>query len=146
MANIWNDRVVEYATQENKEGILYCLLGICLFIYAASITAIGVMFYTFSCPENLSIISLTVILCFLATCYQVYMTKNGSLLTSAIMTGYATYLCYSSVSLDPDPDCNPTIGNASQNWSQILGMFITTVSVSSLLSSKLTSYDESILS
>ena len=132
LAYIWNEKWVNYATDKDSgsSSLLTCLVVICLSIYAMCGTAIGVMYWTFSCSQNLAILSITVILCFLATFYQLFMTERGSLLTSAIMTGYATYLCYSSISLDPHPECNPTIGNSSQNWSQIMGMCLTAISVS----------------
>jgi hypothetical protein len=87
------------------------------------------MFWQFSCPQNLAILSITVILCFVGTFYQLFMTDRGSLLTSAIMTAYATYLCYSAITLDPHSDCNPTLGSTSQNWSQIMGMALTAISL-----------------
>jgi len=132
LAYIWNEKWVNYATDKDSgsSSLLTCLVVICLSVYAMCGTAIGVMYWTFTCSQNLAILSITVILCFLATFYQLFMTERGSLLTSAIMTGYATYLCYSSISLDPHPECNPTIGNASQNWSQIMGMCLTAISVS----------------
>ena len=62
--------------------------------------------------------------------YQLFFTDGrGSLLTSAIITAYASYICFSSVSLNPKEVCNPTIGGNSQNVSQVVGMVITTVSL-----------------
>jgi len=46
---------------------------------------------------------------------------EGSVLTSAVMTTYSIYLCYSAVSNNPDSSCNPTIGQDSV-LSVILGI------------------------
>eukprot|EP00985_Skeletonema_marinoi_P028788 scaffold26004_cov88-Skeletonema_marinoi.AAC.1 len=41
------------------------------------------------------------------------MSETGSLLTSASMTAYVTYLCGSAVSKNPNAVCNPKLGETS---------------------------------
>jgi len=104
---------------ENGEGnqmLLFALVLLSLFAYASSGVALAFMFENFPCTDSQVIMSLTVVLCALATVYQLLFTSRGSLLTSAIVTSYATYLCFSSISLSPDLVCNPTINTSAQNW------------------------------
>jgi hypothetical protein len=45
------------------------------------------------------------------------------------MTAYATYICYSAVTLNPDDQCNPTLSSGYQTLSAAIGMGITVVSL-----------------
>ena len=67
---------------------------------------------------------ITLILTFIATFIQIFATDHGSLLTSAIMTLYATFICFSAITLNPDETCNPTIGGNSQTVTKVLGTFM----------------------
>lgn len=42
---------------------------------------------------------------------------------------YATYICYSAVTLNPRSECNPTIDTGYQTVSRAIGMAITVVSM-----------------
>ena len=44
------------------------------------------------------------------------------MLTPATMTAYATYVRYSSVSLNPNLSCNPTIATSYQTLSTVIGL------------------------
>lgn len=78
------------------------------------------MFWQFSgCTNSAVILSLTLVLSLLATSLQLFVTEEGSVLTSAIMTGYATYVCYSAVTLNPDYSCNPTLQSGYQTLSTV---------------------------
>ena len=57
------------------------------------------------------------------------MNEEYSLLASATMTLYATYVCYSAVTLNPDESCNPTLSTDFQTLSSAIGMAITVISV-----------------
>jgi len=133
LAHIWNEKWVSYSMSQDNQGNNCYLIGlvvISLFMYAGAIVALIFMFNTFDCAENEVILSLTVIFSFLATFYQLFLTSRGSLLTSAIMVLYSTYICFSSISLNPRAMCNPTLGTSSQNWSQVMGMALTAISLS----------------
>lgn len=132
-AYIWNEKWVNFATEAGRDFYLYVLVIISVVLYLVSATSIAFMFIWFSkadCPDNDAILSLTVIFSTFATIYSLFFTERGSLLISAIIVIYATYVCFSSIALNPNVECNPTIGTASQNYSQIAGMFITFISLS----------------
>lgn len=130
---VWNTLWVEYSGGDSESLSLWLmgLITISFFLFAGSISAIGVMFWQFTgCAENNAIISLTLCLCTVATLIQVFLSTNGTLLTSAFVTAYCTFLCYSAVSLNPDPTCNPTIATSYQILTEIIGMTISVLSIS----------------
>lgn len=43
---------------------------------------------------------------------------EGNLLTSAVVTAYATFLCFSAVSKTPRDSCNPFVGE--ENYASVL--------------------------
>eukprot|EP01041_Mallomonas_annulata_P010380 gene10380-21653_t len=106
----WNERWVEYGG--DSDGYLWLgglVVASCL-LFGGSFSAIGIFYWQFQgCVENEIIISLTLCLCIVATLFQLFISQTGSLLTSAIVTAYATFICYSSISLNPNATCNPTI-------------------------------------
>ena len=78
------------------------------------------MFWQFSgCTDSTVIISLTLCLSVLATILQLFASEVGSVLTSGIVTSYATYVCYSAVTLNPDSACNPTLQTGYQTLSTV---------------------------
>ncbi|EOD38002.1 hypothetical protein EMIHUDRAFT_351597 [Emiliania huxleyi CCMP1516] len=69
-----------------------------------SLLAIG----SSECPAQQTIISLTLIACVVLSvlsCSKI--APHGTLLTSAAVTAYATFLCYSALASHPDDGCNP---------------------------------------
>jgi hypothetical protein len=120
VAYSWNEKWVEYSSNGANNGWLAGLIVISVFVFAVSISIIGILYWQFSgCPENETIISLTLILCVIATTIQLFTPGQGSLLTSAIMTGYAVFLCYSAVVLNPDTSCNPTLDSKYQTVTEV---------------------------
>ena len=109
---------------------VYGLVGLSGVIYIISFVSIVFMYIHFDCEASSIIISLTLVLTLVATVIQLFGTSNGSLLTSAILTGYSVFLCFSAISLNPDQDCNPTIGGSSQTLTRILGTIFVLVSLS----------------
>lgn len=109
VAYTWNERWLDLGSDENGELYLYGLLGASGLLIGASYTAMGLMYWQFTCTSSAAIISLNLIMCLGATLVQLFLTEEGSLLTSAVVTAYSTYLCYSAVSLSPSHSCNPTI-------------------------------------
>ena len=60
---------------------------------------------------------------------QLFFTDdNASLLCSAIMTGYCTYIAYSSITLNPDELCNPLLGGSNTLY-KILGLIVTAIGI-----------------
>ena len=53
---------------------------------------------------------------------------EGSLLTSAVLSTYAVYLAYSTVSKNPSAVCNPQLGN-SDPWGIAIGLGLTAISL-----------------
>lgn len=119
VAYCWNERWLEYAGEDHSQPIwLVGLLVISTVLIAGSIAAIGLMFWQFAgCPETDVILSLTVVLCFIAAMLQLFFTEHGSILTTAIMCSYAAYVAYSAVSINPEEKCNPTLNSGYQTLS-----------------------------
>ena len=72
------------------------------------------------CAANDAFLWITLVFTLIAVGLQLT-GDEGSVLTSAVMTTYSIYLCYSAVSNNPDSSCNPTIGQDSV-LSVILGI------------------------
>ena len=60
--------------------------------------------------SNKAFISITTILNVLVTAIQMS-GEEASLMTSAVMVSYATYLCFTAVSKNPNGQCNPKLGD-----------------------------------
>eukprot|EP01034_Spumella_vulgaris_P022014 gene22015-28107_t len=133
LAYTWNEKWLAYASDEGEVDGQKWLVGIILIssvLFAGSITVIGLLYWQFEgCTENDVIISLTLCLSFLATIIQLFFTDQGSILTSAIMTAYATYVCYSAVTLNPRNECNPTLNSGYQTLSTVIGLVLTVISL-----------------
>jgi hypothetical protein len=109
----WNDSWVTKANEAEAEELgsgkkwLAAILITCGILFSAMITGVALLFKYFGgCTTNKVFISFTLILSIIATIVQL-LGEEASLLTSAIISVYATYLCYSSVSSNSDPLCNP---------------------------------------
>lgn len=122
MAYSWNERWVAYSTEDGEKGQIW-LAGILFFsavLFIGSFVFIGIMYWQFDgCNDNIVIITLSLGLPLIATTIQLFFTDEGSILISAIMTAYATYICYSAVSLNPNLSCNPTIATSYQTISTV---------------------------
>lgn len=132
----WNSSWIDKADQaELAEGPgkgkkwLAAILISCGFLYACSLAGIVIMYIEFGgCTLNEVYISITLVMSFLCTVVQLTKSETGSLLTSACMTLYATYLCGAAVSKNPNPLCNPKLGEKTV-WSIVLGLFIAFISL-----------------
>ena len=133
-AYTWNESWVrwsEEADNEQKQSLwLIGLVAVSVFLFSGSLTVVGIMFWQFQgCPDSTAILSLTIVLCVMVTTFQLFISDDGSLLTSAIMTAYATYICYSAVILNPDTTCNPTLSTGYQTISKAVGIGILILSL-----------------
>jgi len=125
----WNEQWVAFSVEEGEDKGKKWLIGIVVIscaIFIVSIGCIVLMFIQFTnggshsnCVDSKVILSLTIALPTIATLTQLFFTEEGSILTSAIITGYATYVCYSAVSLNPDTNCNPSLDSSYQKISVV---------------------------
>lgn len=123
-AYTWNDKWVKRSEDDADGGCgnlwLVFLLVVSVILITCSCAVIGVMFWQFGkCTDSQVILSLTVILCSLSCIQQIFFSEEGSIMTSAIIFSYATYICYSAVTLNPNSTCNPTISTGYQTISQV---------------------------
>lgn len=86
------------------------------------------MYHYFSgCAANSVAITLTWIGILIITILQLT-GSEGSVLTTSVISAYATYLAYSIVSKNPDGQCNPTLGS-NDVIGIVVGLFFTMVSL-----------------
>jgi len=130
----WNDDWVERANEADRisfgegSGWLQAVIGTCVAFYSVTIIAIGFLYKWFDdCPENTWVITLTLLGIIAMTAIQLSGTE-GSLLTSSVISLYATYLCFSIVSKNPNATCNPRLGH-DDVWGITIGLFLTTISL-----------------
>lgn len=113
----WNESWLAKADQaEIDEGAgkgrkwLAAILASCAILYIGSIAGIIIMYVVFGgCSTNDAFISITLVMSVICTVVQLTKSETGSLLTSAFMTMYATYLCGTAVSKNPNSQCNPKV-------------------------------------
>ena len=130
----WNDDWVERANQADRlsygsgSGWLQAIVGTCVAFYCASIIVIGFLYKFFDdCPANTWVITLTLLGIIAMTAIQLSGTE-GSLLTSSVMSLYATYLCFSIISKNPNGQCNPRLGHNDVSGI-VIGLLLTTISL-----------------
>jgi len=130
----WNDDMLERADRADRldygsgASWLHLVVGTCAAFYVLSIVGIALLYHFFdSCPENTWVITLTLLGIIALTAIQLTGT-DGSLLTSSIISLYATYLAYSMVSKNPNGQCNPQLGD-NDVWGIVIGMTLTAVSL-----------------
>jgi len=115
----WNDSWVEKANKAEAEEAgsgqkwLAAILISCAILFSGALAVLIYMFVDFTgCPTNNAFVSLTLIFCIGLTAAQLT-GEEGSLLSSASISAWACFLCYSAVSMNPDASCNPRKGEAS---------------------------------
>jgi len=137
MAYNWNESWVAKAdeAEQDKDGggrkWLGAILASCAILYVASIVGIGVMYAYYSgsgCSTNVAFITITLIMGIVCTGIQLS-GEEASLLASAVIFSYATYLCFTSVSKNPIAECNPKLGDTDV-LGIILGILFVLVSLS----------------
>lgn len=116
LAYNWNESWVTKANVADEEEAgsgkkwLYAILFSCAVMFIGSLAAIVLLFVYFSgCGTNETFISITLVMSVIVTGAQLS-GEEASLLTSASIVSYATYLCYTAVSKNPDGECNPYLG------------------------------------
>ena len=108
---------------------LAAILILCGVLYTLHLIGIIAMYIYFSgCANNIAFISITLIMSFICTVVQLTISDSASLLTSACMTLYATYLCGAAVSQNPNTECNPFLGGTG-TWNIVLGLSMAFISL-----------------
>jgi len=85
-------------------SLIYCIIFVC---------TMGVLYHFYGgkgCHDNVNIITVSLILVLAAITVQL-IGQNGSIIASGIVAVYVSYLTYVAVSLNPDEQCNPSVGN-----------------------------------
>lgn len=126
-----NEKLVEMDEASGSESCpnwkVAILVG-AVVLYAISIAMWaleGQFFGGDGCGAQQALISLTVIICvFLSVVSCTKYCPHGTLLTSAIVTGYASYLCYSALASHPDAKCNPFADRQENSVSDLLVGFV----------------------
>ena len=135
MAYNWNDYWVvmsNHAEREDGPGAgnkyLAGLLSASVMIYAVVLICIGVLFHVFGvCDTNEAFISITLVGVVIMTGVQLS-GEEGSLLTSAVISGYSVYLAFTSMTKNPDTNCNPLLGK-NDTIGIVIGIGITVLSM-----------------
>jgi len=128
----WNESWIEKSNQAETEKLqkrwLGAILASCGLLFAAMIAGIGLLFGFYGgCATNIAFISITLVFSIALTALQLT-GEEGSLLSSAVIATYGTYLCFTAVAKNPNESCNPSIGDGDI-LSIVLGVAITTVSL-----------------
>lgn len=135
MAYNWNDSWVDKANKaEAEDGAgagkkwLSAILISCAILFLGSIIGIALLFNYFSgCTSNTAFIAVTLVGSVIVTAAQLS-GDEASLLTSAVIVAYATFLCYTAVSKNPDGECNPMLGD-NDVLGIVLGVGVTLISL-----------------
>eukprot|EP00522_Entomoneis_paludosa_P001751 CAMPEP_0172476966 /NCGR_PEP_ID=MMETSP1065-20121228/70651_1 /TAXON_ID=265537 /ORGANISM="Amphiprora paludosa, Strain CCMP125" /LENGTH=445 /DNA_ID=CAMNT_0013235203 /DNA_START=421 /DNA_END=1755 /DNA_ORIENTATION=+ len=116
MAYAWNDSWVAKADTAESEEMgsgrkwLGAILTSAFCMFAGAIGGIAVLFIHFTgCTSNDAFIIVTIIMMVLITAAQLS-GEEGNLLSSAAVSLWAVFLCYTAVAKNPDESCNPQYG------------------------------------
>jgi serine incorporator 1/3 len=130
----WNEDWVERANEADRlvygEGVrwLQAIVATCVTFYVVCLIAIVHLYNSFGdCSANVWIITLTLLGVCAMTGIQLA-GREGSLLTSSVMSLYAVYLAFMMVSKNPSSECNPLLGHDNP-WGITIGLFLTSISL-----------------
>lgn len=131
--NNWNDSWVE--KDEKKWEI--ALLVVTVVCYLSTFAFSGVLFMWFNpsghdCGLNVFFIVMTMILAFAFVIIALHPQVNGSVMPASVISVYSAYLCYTSLSSEPDDYvCNGLHMHSKQvsMSALVLGMLTTVLSV-----------------
>jgi len=128
----WNESWVEKSNKGETEQLqkrwLGAILASCALLFLVTITGIGLLFAFYGgCATNETFIAVTLILSIALTALQLS-GEDGSLLSSAVIACYGTYLCFTAVAKNPNENCNPGVGDRG-TISVVLGVIVTLLSL-----------------
>jgi len=134
----WNEKWLEYEEKHECEGsccnwktaILISSVG----MYSFALTLWIIMYAWFGkegCGAQLTLTTLTIIITVgltIVSCTKI--APHGTILTSAVVTSYASYLCYSALASNPDKQCNPLATGSMESASDLLmGLLVAGISI-----------------
>jgi len=132
-----NEKLVDWDEQSDYEGPFswkMCLLVAALFLYGSSIALWVVSAQWFGmdgCGPQQALITLTILITLglsVVSCTKI--APHGTLFTSAVVTAYASYQCYSALSHHPSEECNQMVhSSASDFWMGVLVYGVAMLSV-----------------
>jgi len=131
LSHNWNESWVEKSnacaeSEQTQKRWLGAILVSCAFLFILTLTGIGLLFGFYGgCTTNDTFIAVTLVLSIALTLLQLT-GEEGSLLSSAVIACYGTYLCFTAVAKNPDVTCNPNVGERDV-LSVVLGVIVTLV-------------------
>ena len=102
---------------------LFNLIIFSLFNSSTFLTSMGVLYFYYggnSCPDNVSIITVSLVLMLAVAVIQLS-GSNGSIVTTSVLALYVAYLTYVAVSLNPSASCNANLASTGNNFIYGLG-------------------------
>ncbi len=121
---------------EGLSGPLICLLLFATGNISLFFTSIGLMYKNYGskeCPDNVFIITLSLILVIVATLLQLFNSSgHGSVTTSGVLAIYVAYTTYTAVELNPSPVCNVPLSTNLQSYGigpMVLGLILSFLSI-----------------
>jgi len=133
----WNEKWLANDEESDAESCSRWKLGIILSAATLFIGSVAMWVFLFiqfghsGCPAQQTLISLTLIITIILTiisCTKI--APHGTLLTSSVVTAYATYLCYSALASHPDGQCNPFATRDTNSISDMLiGLLVAAISM-----------------
>ena len=135
MAYNWNEAWVEKSNRcEAREWgsgkkWLQAIVASSVALYLFSFIGIFLLYKHFTgCTGNQIILAFTWVGILIMSGVQLS-GEEGSLLTTAVLSAYSTYIAYATVSKNPSQVCNPTLGNEDV-WGIGVGLVLTFLSLS----------------
>jgi hypothetical protein len=135
MAYNWNEAWVEKSNRcEAREWgsgkkWLQAIVASSVALYLFSFIGIFLLYKHFTgCTGNQIILAFTWVGILIMSGVQLS-GEEGSLLTTAVLSAYSTYIAYATVSKNPSQVCNPTLGN-EDIWGIGVGLVLTFLSLS----------------
>ena len=135
-----NEWLVELDEHSDYEGVCtykMILLGAAALMYALSITMwvfMSMWFGMAGCGPQQALITVTIVMTIsltIVSCTKI--APHGTLLTSAVVTGYATYQCYSALASHPNAECNGTAHHSTPDL--LVGFLVFGVAMMSVAAS-----------
>jgi len=133
----WNESWLKYDEACESESCVGWRLGIlasAALLYIGSLAGWIVLYTSFGhdgCPAQQALISINLVVSVALTivsCTKI--APHGTILTSAVVTGYTTYLSYSALASHPDSSCNPFAARDENSVADLLvGLLVAAISM-----------------
>jgi hypothetical protein len=124
---------VKAARQSCSLALLVVFSGLSFGVLVITMSLLYTYFGGNSCPENVTIITISFVGALICFAVQLFFSSNGSILTSAVIGLYVSYLTFCSVSLNPREECNSSLANSSDGYygvgPMVIGLILSFVSI-----------------